>query len=439
VLGSLGVTGSSRVTGSLSVPTLSNATAQRSLTVRERTYPLFPPLTSGDPKETSATPLELVFDYSKVDAELFNQAPLPGLERWSPLLPPLLPGLSLGEGDTPLIEAPVVANWASTSARVFLKDESRNPTWSHKDRLNLCTVSAAVLSQAPGIIVTSSGNHAASAASYAARANLPCVVFVRPSAAPALRSLIAATGAAVLEVQGDPIPVMKDFAARTGFQAVSSVTMPHTGHPFGTEGYKTIAYELFLQLGRTLPSAVFVPTGYGELLYGIYKGFWEMQHLGLTTSLPRLFACEPAARAPLARALEQSLPTTEVEAKPTLQYATGVTWNSYRGVLAVKGSDGKAVRVSDESALEAQRVLGRQGMWQELSAVSGVAGLRDCVQNGETLSGAIVCVTCSSGFKDSGLGSVTLPSAEASLGAVRHALQTAYPEHEVLQQHLQTL
>ncbi|WP_245774721.1 pyridoxal-phosphate dependent enzyme [Nonomuraea wenchangensis] len=141
------------------------ATGQRSLGDRDTVYPLFPPLTRGCPATSTgelAYPLEVGYDYDRVDRRLFDQEPGPDLARWAPLLPPLA-APTLGEGGTPLLEL----------EGVFVKDESRNPTWSHKDRLNRVTVSAAVAAGAPGVVVASSGNHGASAAAYAPRATRP--------------------------------------------------------------------------------------------------------------------------------------------------------------------------------------------------------------------------------------------------------------------------
>ncbi|WP_237534425.1 pyridoxal-phosphate dependent enzyme, partial [Streptomyces sp. SID3343] len=126
-------------------------------------------------------PVEVDYAYADVPPDLFERrTPRGGLERWAPLLPPLhAPGL--GEGNTPLVDL---------GAGVFVKDESRNPTWSHKDRINRCTVSAAAAIGAPGVVVSSSGNHGASAAAFAARAGLPCVVFASAGGPPAVDSFL---------------------------------------------------------------------------------------------------------------------------------------------------------------------------------------------------------------------------------------------------------
>src|SRR5260370_21673190 len=121
----------------------SAAIGQRSLGDPSLLFPLDPPLVRGCPRTSAAEmqyPLEIDYDYSKVAKDLFRQAPLPGLERWAPLLPPLARNLSLGEGGTALIESARVGRWIGLDGPLWLKDESRNPTWSHKDRLNFCIV-----------------------------------------------------------------------------------------------------------------------------------------------------------------------------------------------------------------------------------------------------------------------------------------------------------
>ncbi|MBE1610334.1 hypothetical protein HEB94_007182 [Actinopolymorpha pittospori] len=231
------------------------ATLQRSLGNPDVTYPLWPPLTSGCPTtstEDVAYPLEVDYAYDQVPRDLFAARPARGvgLDRWAPLLPPLAaPGL--GEGCTPLVEL---------EPGVYVKDESRNPTWSHKDRLNRCTTSAAVGVCAPGIVVASSGNHGASAAAFAARAGLRCVVFASLEMPPAVDAFLHAYDAIVLPVPWKARwPLMRLVVERMGLHPVSNLTTTHTGHPFGPEGYKSVAYEIFTEIG--VPEAVFCRPG----------------------------------------------------------------------------------------------------------------------------------------------------------------------------------
>jgi threonine synthase len=414
----------------MTVTTTSLAVAQRSLGDPAREFPLLPVLTTGCPVTSDAEmqyPLEIAFDYARVPQTLFDQAPLPGLERWAPLLPPLAAGLSMAEGGTPLHDVSDRVAWEGGQGPLLVKDETRNPTWSHKDRLNLCTVSAAIASGAPGIVVSSSGNHGAAAAAYAARAELPCIVLTSDTAPPAVQSFLLAYGAAVIAVPAAARwPLMRQIVERFGFHPVSNLTAAHTGHPYGPEGYKTIAYELFLQLDRQVPAAVFVPTGYAELLYGVWKGFHELRLLGVTSDEPRLIACEPAARAPLAKALAEGRPAAEVPAAPTDALAIAVTVSGYRGVVAIQQSGGAARQVSDAEMAAAQTLLARAGLWVEIPAAAGLAAARQAASEGERFAGPVVVIATSSGFKDVSVGHEAVPVVAPDWPAVAEMLRTRY-------------
>ncbi len=410
--------------------TVSLAVAQRSLADPNLRYPLFPPLVAGCPQTSTAElqyPLAVAYHYDDVPPDFFRRDPGHGIRRWAELLPPLAPGLSMGEGGTPLVSAPRLAEWAGLGNEVYIKDESRNPTGSHKDRLNLCTVSSAVLSGAPGVTVASSGNHGAAAAAYAARAGLPCVLFITEGTEPHLVRMVTAYGAAVV-----PLPrplrrvLMAELVARAGYMPVSNITATHTGHPFGPEGYKTIAYELYRQLGDRMPAAVFVPTAYAELLYGVWLGFRELARVGGAGAPPQLFACEPAAGAPLRAALAAGRPVVTVDESPTAAYSIVVGSNSYRGVLAVQESEGDALAVTDGEIAAAQTVLGREGLWAEFSGAASLAGLRKAAAGGARFDGPVVCLMTSSGLKDQGLPAPELPPVAPTWEAVQRTLQQVY-------------
>lgn len=409
---------------------VSRAIGQRSLRDPNLHYPLFPALVTGCPQTSTAGiqfPLALDYDYDAVPRDFFDRDPFAGIWRWGELLPPLAPGLPMGEGGTPLVAAPRLADWAGFDGEVYIKDESRNPTGSHKDRLNLCTVSAAVLSDAPGVTVASSGNHGAAAAAYAARAGLPCVLFITEGTEPHLIRMVTAYGAAVV-----PLPrplrrvLMRELVERAGYHPVSSITETHTGHPFGPEGYKTVAYELYRQLGGRMPAAVFVPTAYAELLYGVWLGFKDLQRVGGIGPLPQMIACEPAAGAPLRAALAAGKPVVTVDEAPTAAYSIVVGSNSYRGVLAVHESEGDALALTDEEIAAAQTTLGREGLWAEFSGAAGLAGLRQAVQAGMQFDGPVVCLMTSSGLKDQGLPTPELPPVAPTWDAVRRTLVDYY-------------
>ena len=380
------------------------AIGQRSLGDPSQLFPLYPAMLTGCPVSSNADmqyPLEIDYDYAKLDLALFDQAPLPGLDRWAPLLPPLADGISLGEGGTPLITAPRLAQAIGFDGDLYLKDESRNPTWSHKDRLNLCTVSAAKLSGAPGIAAASSGNHGAAAAAYAARIGLPCIIVTSQSPQTAFREFITAYSAKLVVVPVEQRwPVLQRIIDETGFMPVSNLTRFHTGNPFGPEGYKTVAYELFLQFGRRGPGTVIVPTGYGELLYGLSKGFRELKQFGLLDRLPRILSAEPAARGPLARAMSSNAAAMEVAPEPSIASGIACTVSSYRGVKALRDSQGMALTFQEANLRNMRGLLASQGLWQEFSGVAGLAALQEAASRGDHFEGPVVAILTSSGLKD---------------------------------------
>lgn len=378
------------------------------------TFPLYPPVIGGCPQCAEGdflAPLEIAYDYPS-SADWLPDFVAPGLARYAPMLPPIVESVSMLEGATPLV--PFSSPSLDDGLDVYIKNESQNPTWSHKDRLNLMIVSAALAVEAPGIVAASSGNHGAAAAAYASRAGLPAVILTT-TRLPAVASFLNAYGQLVVAV---PDPQTRwDLLAKLvdefGYHPASNQTTPPTNHPFGSESYKTIAYELFLQLDRRAPEAVFVPTGYAELFFGVHKGFVELQSYGLIETLPRMIACEPDAGAPLKKAIEDDVPMASVATDATDAYAIAVPVNSYRGVLAVKDSNGAALALSEEATQAANIEMNHAGIWAEFSAAISVAGLAHAAELGLG-SGPIVCINTSSGFKDVSVGAEPLTEIDGS-------------------------
>ena len=393
-------------------------------------FPLDPNLFQGCPScrtEEFQAPLDVTYDYPEMGKALLPQVALPGLTRYAALLPPLVEELSLGEGGTPLVPATELAVWAGLEGRLLVKDESRNPTWSHKDRLAYMVIGGAVQVKAKAVMVSSTGNHGAATAAYAARAGLPCIVFVPLDSPPAVQSYLLAYGATVLRTaEEERWALLAEGVRRSGRYAASTFTPTPTGPPYGPEGNKTIAYEIWLQLHGEVPGAVFVPTGYAELLYGVWKGFRELRDLGLADSAPVMIACEPAARAPIGKALARGESLANVPPEPTIAYAIAVNTSSYRGILTLQESGGFAVPVTDEEIREAQAAMGSMGLWAEASAAASLAGLRRALADGFRSEGPVVCLSTSSGFKDLGLGKALAPEVEPTWDAVEEALMRDY-------------
>lgn len=379
--------------------TMSRAQAQVSLGPDGVRFPLYPVRMRGVRSEDGRYqyPLEIVYDYTGIDSSAFvSEGTSPAFSRWAQFLPPLDASLSMAEGDTPLIDVSAIAGHGAV--RVYVKDESRNPTGSHKDRLNFCTVSAARITGANGVIAASTGNHGVSTAAYAARAGLKCVIFVPEKVSTGYYAAVRAYGAYPVPVAADKRwEVMGRFVDEFGFAPTSNLTTFHTGHPFGPEGYKTIAYEILSDLGRA-PTAIIFPTGYAELLYGVVKGFQELLDFKLIPSLPRAYSVEPAVMAPLASSIESGMPMCSVAPATTRQSSIAVTVNGYRGVLGLTRSGGRALKVTDAAALAAQESYSRVGLWYELSSASALAATSTVAADlGE---GEVVVIATSCGSKD---------------------------------------
>jgi threonine synthase len=419
---------SSYQTGALSVPK-SAAIAQMSMAPARHRYPLFPVLTEGCPLASTTDiqfPLEIEFALNRVSSDDFRGM-ASKQDRYASLLTPVVAELYLGEGYTPLVSADRALGRSNSSRQqIYIKDESQNPTGSHKDRLNRLTVSAAVLSNSPGIVVSSSGNHGVSAAAYAARAGLPCILITMPGICPIYMRMANAYGAAAVAVPAEMRwPLMRQVVAELGFHPVSNVTTCHTGHPFGPEGYKPISYEIAATLGCA-PTAVFVPTGYAELLFGIHKGFVELRALDLIDTVPQLFSVEPAARGPLALAMRTGADIGCVEALPTDAAAIACTVSSYRGVVALRDSGGRALTVTDDALRAAQSAMSRSGIYPELSAAAGLAALKQLLAEDHAFDGPVVVVQTGGGVKDPESSDVSIPVIDPTWPALRTVLSERY-------------
>jgi threonine synthase len=409
----------------LNLDTHSLATGQRSLGPNNPTFPLLPALLSGCPDTSNDSiqfPLEVAYDYASVSGVTFAKGA--GWSDWEEILPPLHPKVTMPVGGTPLVDVSRVAPPRFRERGVFVKDESRNPTWSHKDRLNKLTVSAALYEGASTIIVASSGNHGVSAAAMASRAGLNCIVLTMPEVSHAFRDMILGYGAfPVFLPAEDRWPAMRALQQLPGTYPVSNLTAVHTGHPWGPEGYKTIAFEILTDLDGQVPGAVVVPTGYGEMLYGIYKGFYEARLLGHVDHIPQLVSVEPAARGPLYHAMKAGLPATTVEACPTIQSGTAAIVNGYRAVVAIRESKGFPVLIADDAARAAHATMARQGLWQEFSSSAAFAALEGI--SGFEGDGPVVLIGCSTGLKEP-TTSMQVSASKADIVSLRDYLKAEF-------------
>jgi threonine synthase len=321
------------------------------------------------------------------------------IARWHRRLPVTArtPIITLGEGNTPLVRADLVAKAAGLPpGSVFLKVEGANPTGSFKDRGMTLAISKAVEAGAAGVLCASTGNTSASAAAYAARAGLRCVVFL-PKGKVAAGKLSQAImhGAEIVEVAGnfDQALVMANEAAKTkGFALVNS------SNPFRIEGQKTAAFEILEQLGRA-PDNHFIPVGNAGNITAYWKGYKE------SGAKPRLFGWQAAGAAPLVSGKPVPNPTTLATA---IRIGRPVSWD---GAIAARDESGGMIgKVTDAEILSAYRFLAsREGVFCEPSSAASVAGLLKLGRSGKAPSGVSVCVLTGNGLKDPGITSRFAP------------------------------
>ena len=321
--------------------------------------------------------------------------------------------VSLGEGATPLVHLERLGRRVGLP-QLYAKDESQNPTWSYKDRLCSLAVTHAVATGARVITISSTGNHGASTAAYAARAGLPCVIFTLASVPDTMKTLMQAYGAAVVACSTSEArwALMRDAIERCGWYPTSGWVVPPIGsNPFGVEGYKTIAYEIAEDLGWTAPDVVAVPSCYSDGLFGIWKGWTELKTLGLVKSTPRMLAAEPFG--PLANALARNLEAPEkVVGGSSAAFSIASPYGTYQGLTALRDSDGLGVPITDEGIFEAQRALAREeGLYVEPSAVVGLTAVMQLTRARALDPGqVIVVVLTSGGLKDYGASRAWLPA-----------------------------
>lgn len=319
-----------------------------------------------------------------------------GLWRYRATLP--LPDnatpVTLGEVMTPLVETEL------EGLRFYCKVEYLSPTGSFKDRGTAVLVSVLRALGVTKVVEDSSGNAGASLAAYTARAGIACRIFVPAHASPVKKAQIAAFGAQLVCVPGP-----RENAARAVQQAArkGAYYASHYYNPFGLAGLRTVAYELWEQLGRQAPANVVLPAGHGTLLLGIYRGFRDLKHSGLIAKLPRLFAVQAQTCAPLHAAFIQgSVEPLPVEEGTTVAEGVRIS-RPVRGreiLAAVQDTVGQVLAVSDEETLTARDALARHGLYVEPTsavAIAALARLRSAIGKDET---TVVLLT-GSGFKTS--------------------------------------
>jgi threonine synthase len=311
------------------------------------------------------------------------------------------PIVSLGEGNTPLIYSPRLSERAGRGCKVFIKNEGTNPTGSFKDRGMTVAVSKAMQLDTKALICASTGNTSASAAAYAARAGIACIVIL-PSGKIATGKLVQAFiyGAKIVAIDGnfdDTLRIVRELSQTQDFTIVNSI------NPDRIAGQKTAAFEIVDELGDA-PDFHLLPVGNAGNITAYWNGYREYQAHGKSTKLPAMIGFQAAGAAPIFHGCKIDKPETIASA---IRIGNPASWK--QALAAIAESRGAVDVVNDEDILAAQNWLAqREGIFVEPASAASIAGLFKCCDSPDAAysfqqipeGSRIVCTVTGHGLKD---------------------------------------
>ncbi|MGQ9514605.1 MAG: threonine synthase [Thermoproteota archaeon] len=325
-----------------------------------------------------------------------------GVWRYRALLP-IAKGttpITLGEGGTPIITCQRLKERFEVK-NLYVKFEGTNPTGSFKDRGMTVGITHAVELNERSVACASTGNTSASLAAYAARAGLIAIVLI-PSRGVSKGKLIqaAAAGAQILEIEGifdDAIRLLLDTAYESPY-------ILNSLNPFRIEGQKTVAFEIYEQLGRA-PDNVILPVGNAGNISAIWKGFSELKAIGMIDGAPRMIGVQASGASPIANAVSKGMDKIEFVPDPktiasAIRIGKPVSWK--KAMLAIRESDGTAIAIEDEEIIHAQNLLATlEGIFVEPASAAPVAALQTLLERRVIERDELtVCIATGHGLKD---------------------------------------
>ncbi|MFZ5923192.1 MAG: threonine synthase [Chloroflexota bacterium] len=380
--------------------------------------------------------LDVVLDYealrAKYHPEDITSRTDPSLWRYLPLLP--VPEVAGGgtplhaAGWTPVFAAPQLAAPLGLK-QVWVKDESRNPTASFKDRASAVVVARAREIEAGIVVTASTGNAGAALAGLSAAVGQKAVIFAPKSAPPAKIAQLLVFGAKVILVDGsydDAFDLTVKAAEEFGWYC------RNTGYnPFTAEGKKTAAFEIWEfmkgKLGQA-PFTVFVSVGDGNIISGIHKGFKDLLELGWIGTMPRIVGVQAEGSAAVANAYQAGTEAIVPVSARTLADSISVDLprDGVRAIRAARETGGTYVTVADEEILQGIAALGKAGIFAEPAGAAAYAGLVKAAGSGQVgADEPILVMNTGSGLKDvkAAMQAVSVaPVIEPTLEAVKRLL-----------------
>lgn len=312
--------------------------------------------------------------------------------------------VTMGEGDTPLQRANSLEK-AYGLSDIYLKNETINPTGSYKDRFATLALSLFRAEHAHAVALGSAGNAGSAVAAYAAKAGIPCYVILPEGGAFSRAQQAMSYGARFIRAQGevnDCIDLVELGVDRYHWRNACT-TMLH--NPLACEGYKTIVYELFRQMGGNLPDVILCPIGGGILISKIYRACCELKELHLVNRIPRLVGVQAAGCPPVIWAIEHGESATPVWKNPkTIAGSINdpVTFEGRTALHVIRASKGTAVAVTDEEILEAMRLTAaKEAVLAEPASAAAIAAIKKLFDSGWLQSDTcVVSIVTGSALRD---------------------------------------
>jgi threonine synthase len=326
-----------------------------------------------------------------VQTSSFRRGVITKYRRWLPEIPDQAIA-TLGEGETPLIEALKVSE--RVGARLYLKFDGLNPTASFKDRGMTVALSRALAAGSRACVCASTGNTAASASAYAARAGIRCFVVV-PAGKIALGKTVQvlAHGAQIVQIEGNFDEALR--LSRLLAEELKDLALVNSVNPDRIEGQKTAAFEVCETLGGP-PDALALPVGNAGNITAYWKGFKEWREAGYADDAPRMLGFQAEGASPLVAGHDFESPETVASA-----IRIGSPASKEGALAAVRESSGLIESVTDEEILAAQELLAREeGIFCEPASAAGIAGLLKLAREGRGPEGTVVSVLTGHGLKD---------------------------------------
>jgi len=327
------------------------------------------------------------------------------LEAFLPIGRADLP-VPLAVGGTPLLPVPGLRK-ALDMPRLLLKDDTRNPSGSTKDRASLLVAAKALEYGKTTIATASTGNAATALAAICAAGSQRAIVFVPAGAPQAKLTQMQSYGARIFAVEGsydEAFELCNEACRVFGWYNRNTAL-----NPFTAEGKKTVALEIAAQLEGRVPDVVVVPAGDGVITAGIAKGFLELRDWGLISALPRMLIVQPEGSSALVRALERGAEDIELQAG-----ASSVADSLVVEARLIRATGGTGLRVSEEEILAAiPELAASTGVFAEPAAAASLAGLKKALESGLiSRSESCVMVVTGTGLKDPAAARRSLPPLE---------------------------